>query len=164
MMKLLKKWRKREMPSKAEQLQNCAETFNSEVTKLAVSMANLVISKQQKYGKSNINDFGEMGILIRMNDKFARLKNMLLNNVQDTKEPIDDTLRDIIGYSLLWIMLRDGTFNLPLIPPEQYNTITSSKIYIAGDIFRDARKAAEDKLYREGVQSWNKKGDVKKCQ
>ena len=49
-----------------------------------------------------------------MNDKFERLKNMFLNNIKDTKEPIDDTLSDIIGYALLWKMLRAGSFALPL--------------------------------------------------
>lgn len=40
---------------------------------------------------------------------------MSLNNIKDTNEPIDDTLSDIIGYALLWKMLRSNTFDLPLV-------------------------------------------------
>jgi hypothetical protein len=39
---------------------------------------------------------------------------MVLNNIKDSEEPIDDTLNDIIGYALLWKMLRNNSFALPL--------------------------------------------------
>lgn len=120
------------------------ETFDESIQTLANSITTLVISKQKKYGKSNILDFGENGVLVRMNDKFARLKNMVLNDIQDADEPIDDTLRDIIGYSLLWLMLRNNTFDLPLSNPSQtLMSKTSVKGFPKFNIYNAAGGAEE---------------------
>jgi hypothetical protein len=102
-----------------------SETFDSSCMKAAVECVNIVVSKQTKYGKQNILDFGEFGILVRMNDKFNRLKNMVVNNIEDSVEPIDDTINDIIGYALLWKMVRNGTFKLPMKSAEIHYTIVS---------------------------------------
>lgn len=88
--------------------------FDEVIKDKALNIANIVIEKQRHYGKDNIKDFGEMGILIRANDKFARLKNMILNKMENSEEPKKDTWTDIIGYALLALMLEDGTFDLPL--------------------------------------------------
>lgn len=73
-----------------------------------------LIKKQKDYGPENISRFGDVGLLIRMHDKIARLENILaktqndfnraisINSVQD--ETIVDTLIDIIGYSAIAIM------------------------------------------------------------
>jgi hypothetical protein len=74
----------------------------------------LLIRKQKDYGPENIARFGNVGLLIRMHDKIARLENILersknnfntavsVNMVED--ETIIDTLIDIIGYSSIAIM------------------------------------------------------------
>jgi hypothetical protein len=152
----LEKLKPTNIPSVEEQWRNMdkhqasnppAKTFNSELERNALELVKLVISKQEKYGKGNINNFGEFGVLVRMNDKFERLKNMVQNNLQDTKEPIDDTLSDIIGYALLWKMLREGTFNLPLIQNDlpimrssNWFTVEGCKVYTHEDILGNERK------------------------
>lgn len=51
---------------------------------------------------SNLEEFGFFGIVVRLNDKFQRLKNFVHSkklNVND--ESIEDTLRDIRNYCYL---------------------------------------------------------------
>ena len=77
------------------------------------ALAELLISKQHDYGKNNILDFGEMGIIVRSNDKFARIKNLNKTGKIPQNESINDTWRDIAGYAILALMVRDSTFDLP---------------------------------------------------
>lgn len=94
-----------------------------EVTKTKI--LNTLISKQRDYGKNNIARFGTSGLLIRIHDKIARLRNLmeksqsdfntaiLINSVED--ENIVDTLIDVIGYSvigLMWLTI-DNESGLP---------------------------------------------------
>lgn len=73
-----------------------------------------LIRKQKDYGPENIARFGNIGLLIRMHDKIARLENIYakcdgefnaavnVNAVSD--ETIIDTLIDIVGYSAIALM------------------------------------------------------------
>jgi hypothetical protein len=90
------------------------DTFDEAVYSIADEMAKLVISKQKDYGQGNILAFGEYGIMVRMSDKFERLKNLMGTGKQPSNESMDDTLSDIMGYASLWKMLRQDTFTLPL--------------------------------------------------
>ena len=73
----------------------------------------VLIAKQRDYGSSNITEFGEIGIIIRLNDKLARLKNLVKNNIDPKNEILEDTYFDIAGYAILALMFRKGNFNLP---------------------------------------------------
>lgn len=88
------------------------EYFEDACYEIATELARLVISKQKDYGHENILAFGEFGILVRVNDKIARLKN--LQDKEVSNEPTEDSWKDMAGYSILAIMLRRGTFELPL--------------------------------------------------
>ena len=70
--------------------------------------------KQHDYGKDNILDFGEFGILVRSNDKIARLKNLMKKNLEAKNAPRQDAWRDLGGYALLAMILDRGWFTLPL--------------------------------------------------
>lgn len=51
----------------------------------------------------NFRMFGELGILVRMSDKLARLRSILENGrVAVSDESINDTLLDIINYSVIF--------------------------------------------------------------
>ena len=88
-------------------------TWDEACKEIADEIVNLLISKQRDYGKNNILDFGEYGILVRSNDKIARLKNLSQKDVNPANESIDDTWKDISGYAILALMLRRGLFSLP---------------------------------------------------
>ena len=71
-----------------------------------------LVSKQHDYGHGNINDFGLLGVLVRANDKIARLKN--LQGKEAKNESLRDTWLDLAGYSVIALMIMDDTFNLDL--------------------------------------------------
>lgn len=72
---------------------------------LQADIKNLMLGRHEKYGPGNIAEFGETGILVRMADKFARLKEGSKNYDDET---VDNTLDDIIGYALIWKLWRRG--------------------------------------------------------
>lgn len=55
---------------------------------------------------SNFRDFGLLGILVRIGDKYHRLKNILLQggNRKVANETIEDTLLDLIGYGFIGLI------------------------------------------------------------
>ena len=52
-------------------------SFNQACYEVAREIADIVIKKQHDYGHENILAFGEFGVLVRTNDKLARLKNLI---------------------------------------------------------------------------------------
>ena len=55
----------------------------------------------------NLRDFGWKGIVVRMSDKYHRLKNFCLSGSLSVKdESIEDTLRDLINYGLLCLVMK----------------------------------------------------------
>ena len=77
-------------------------------------MCNLLISKQHDYGHRNITAFGLKGVLVRLSDKIERLNNLKNKKSKAKNESLLDTLRDIVGYCVIALMLNDETFNLEL--------------------------------------------------
>lgn len=75
---------------------------------------NLLCRKQHDYGHQNIDNFGLVGVVVRICDKIARAINLegRLNSVKD--ETIIDTYTDIIGYAVIALMLDADTFRLEL--------------------------------------------------
>ena len=91
------------------------EDFSLErASQVASGISDLIIKKQKDYSKSNIKIFGEFGILVRLSDKFERLKNLSNTGKAPNFESVDDTYRDIAGYCFVWLMLRNDTFDLPM--------------------------------------------------
>jgi hypothetical protein len=89
--------------------------FEDAARQVAHELTELLIAKQHDYGHSNITDFGEFGVLIRANDKMARLKNLLPLQGRGAKnESIEDSWCDLSNYGIIALMLRRGWFNLPL--------------------------------------------------
>jgi len=68
----------------------------------------LFAKKQADYGPGNIAKFGEVGLLVRLNDKLERLINLVTQNKRPENEAIEDTLRDIANYAIIWLIVRDG--------------------------------------------------------
>lgn len=72
--------------------------------------------KQKDYGRGNIKDFGRTGILIRMNDKFARIRNLVIDKETGVfnfhpffhNESIRDSYNDIAVYAVIDALLEEG--------------------------------------------------------
>jgi len=73
-----------------------------------------VCAKQRDYGPNNIARFGAKGIILRLHDKVARLENLLASGKDAANESIYDTYMDIVGYSVIGLMLIDGSFFFPM--------------------------------------------------
>ena len=86
------------------------EGFEEACRKVAYKVASTVISKQHDYGHDNIMAFKEHGLVVRLSDKVARLKNLLWSNSSPNNESIEDTFTDIAGYAKIALMLANDTF------------------------------------------------------
>lgn len=93
------------------------KSFDQAVQKAATEVANLVIRKQRDYGPKNIMNSvvsPELSIAVRLNDKLARLANLVQSGKTPENETLKDTADDIIGYGLVLKMVLEGNFLLPL--------------------------------------------------
>lgn len=79
-------------------------------------ITDLCVWKQTDYGHDNINAYGQLGLRVRASDKLARIKNM--DGKPGVAEPARDAWVDLVGYSLIGLMLEAGTFDLELAEPE----------------------------------------------
>lgn len=68
------------------------------------------IKKNKDYGKDNILDTGELGIIFRVNDKIRRLQNLEQTQKNPENESVDDAWLDIAVYAVIAIMFRKGWF------------------------------------------------------
>jgi hypothetical protein len=69
---------------------------------VALTNIKLLDNKQLDYGSKNISGFGTFGVLVRMNDKFERLKNLFNNRRRKaTNESILDSFDDISNYAII---------------------------------------------------------------
>ncbi len=73
-------------------------------------MLEIFIKKHKDYGKDNILDTGELGILFRINDKLCRIQNLTTKDKQPKNESIEENWRDIAVYAIIAIILRRGYF------------------------------------------------------
>lgn len=74
-------------------------------------LGNLLISKQRDYGPGNINNaYGGPinGLMVRMGDKFERLKNLLASGQKPKHESIEDSFKDLANYCIIAMMVNRG--------------------------------------------------------
>lgn len=85
--------------------------FVTDVWDVIDELGNLLISKQRDYGPGNINNAygGPMnGLLVRMGDKFERLKNLFSFSQKPEHEPIEDSFKDMANYAIIALMIQRG--------------------------------------------------------
>ena len=81
----------------------------NEFMKILEPVAELLKRKNADYGNSFDNtrrEFGPTALLLRLDDKFNRLKTLTKQEAQVNDESIEDTLSDIIGYCTLELRYR----------------------------------------------------------
>ncbi len=103
----------------SQETETVPKTFEEAVDQILTEMRKVIVAKQHDYGPRNITDFGELGCLIRANDKIARLRNLLWNkdgSVSKTpkNEAIDDSWLDLGNYTILAQMAKRGWMELPV--------------------------------------------------
>jgi hypothetical protein len=96
-----------DMPKPTELINQICDKYEitTEMGRVALEQAlknlSLFDKKQRDYGSGNISDFGEIGVLIRLNDKINRLKNLLKSQASVNFESVADTWDDIANYGLI---------------------------------------------------------------
>ena len=81
----------------------CKEKYNYEFDYLYTKCRNIFEKKNSDYGDSFI-DYGLIGILVRLGDKFNRL-NSIKTKEKINYESIDDTILDSFNYIILALIL-----------------------------------------------------------
>lgn len=65
----------------------------------------IFVKKNNDYGNTNLDKFGKIGIMIRLQDKINRFINVSKNNINLVEdETLDDTVKDLINYSYLFLI------------------------------------------------------------
>jgi hypothetical protein len=90
---------------------NNLKQFEQDARKIMNEAITLLVNKRKDYGENALRG-GQVGIAIRLSDKQARLENLLGITDGTFKqreaivgdEQISDTVRDILNYSLLFLM------------------------------------------------------------
>ena len=83
------------------------ELYESEILTIATEIGELVEKKDKDYNSAfskTLKEYGNVAYFLRIDDKLNRLKNLMLNNNKaKVNESVEDTLKDIIGYTLLML-------------------------------------------------------------
>ena len=83
-----------------------AERLGSNFKEIALEVADIVERKNSDYGNSfekTINEYGNTAYYLRIEDKLSRLKSLDKKDRKVLDESKIDTLKDIIGYTLLML-------------------------------------------------------------
>jgi len=85
-------------------------------TNIADHVHGVLVRKQMDYGHENIRRFGRVGLIVRIQDKVARLENLVARGATDDpkNESITDNVVDVMGYASIGLMWEAGSFLLPL--------------------------------------------------
>ncbi len=70
----------------------------------------MFIKKHRDYGKENILEIGELGIAFRINEKLARIKNLLLKNIKPENESVEESWIDIAVYVIIAVLYKRSWF------------------------------------------------------
>ena len=72
-------------------------TFEQAIDLVLTEMRDTMVRKQKDYGPGNIADMGELGLVVRVNDKMARLKNLTLGKEEAKLEHIQNMIEEYDG-------------------------------------------------------------------
>ena len=87
------------------------QEFAGAVWEIMDELGNLLITKQMDYGPGNINNAhgGPInGLLVRIGDKFERLKNLFSKEARPNFESIEDSFKDLANYAVIGILVQKG--------------------------------------------------------
>lgn len=91
------------------------QAFDEELKRLL----EIFIRKHKDYGKDNILDNGELGIIFRINDKLRRIQNLINKPGEPMNESVKDNWQDIAVYAVIGMLLQNGRFKDLVLDPEK---------------------------------------------
>ena len=79
----------------------------SDIVNIALEIGELVEKKDKAYNSAfskTLKEYGDVAYFLRIDDKLNRLKSLLLRSKDaEINESVEDTLKDIVGYTLLML-------------------------------------------------------------
>lgn len=106
------KWQNyRHASAKSDSNKNSNAEFAANVWSVMDEIGNLLITKQGDYGPGNVNNAfgGPMnGLMVRIGDKFERLKNLFGTGSTPNHESIEDSFKDMANYAVIALMVERG--------------------------------------------------------
>ena len=103
----------------------CTEPITAAFIEQVLADVALFDRKQRDYGCGNISAFGEFGVLVRANDKLARLRHLHGKVGAPANEPTYDSWQDLSVYGVIARMCRAGVWPGvdpgPPVPPPPPN-------------------------------------------
>jgi hypothetical protein len=88
----------------------CTEALTRAYIEIVLSDIATFDRKQHDYGPENIAAFGEKGVVVRMNDKMARLRNLVWGDKPASNEAVEDSYADLSVYGVIARMCRTGVW------------------------------------------------------
>lgn len=88
-------------------------SFGDKLRKSAAEVLVILEAKHKDYGTKNILNSvvqPELAIAVRLQDKVARLANLVQSGAEPSHESLVDTADDIIGYGLILKLVLKGEF------------------------------------------------------
>lgn len=85
--------------------------FEDDVHGVFTELEALLLQKHNDYGPTNISQSpgGPLnGIVVRIWDKFARIRNLFQTQVVVQNEPLEDSFKDMANYSVIAILVQRG--------------------------------------------------------
>jgi hypothetical protein len=83
-------------------------SFEVDVHNTYDELETLLMRKHKDYGPKNISEApgGALnGLLVRMHDKMARIKNLYYNNVEPSNESLEDSFKDLANYAIIGLLV-----------------------------------------------------------
>ena len=103
----------RRQPANEKLMHQNQQPIANEISELCRTLENVLLAKNKAYGNSAgqvplfVKDATqETAIMVRANDKIRRLDNLLKNGGDENDESISDTIQDLAGYCILWLVER----------------------------------------------------------
>jgi len=105
--------------SVVEQMEREWPEMTKEFKRLQREQYELFCQKQQSYGPGNISVGTQLqtkediklsltGLWFRINDKCQRLKTMIMNDIENTDEPMADAYLDMSNYGIMATIVKNG--------------------------------------------------------
>lgn len=89
----------------------CTQPLTKEFFELSLRNVKLFDNKMKDYGVRNIQAFGFFGCIVRMSDKFERIKNLTgAKRRRAVNESLIDSLDDISNYAIIAKMCHRGVW------------------------------------------------------
>lgn len=109
--------------------------FENDVHGIFVELEALLLQKHHDYGPTNISQSpgGPLnGIVVRMWDKFARIRNLYQAQTQPVNEPLEDSFKDVANYAVIALLVQRGLWDNPLEEDNEKSEGIHDRLYGKG--------------------------------